>query len=69
MIDILHHMWRTGVILQELGCTFLVLIPKETTCTRGIILLDTLWKVVLELIDTCLQASLQMHNVVHGFRA
>ena len=40
-----------------------------TTNTRGISLLDTLWKVVEELIETCLCASLQIHDVLHGFRA
>ena len=32
-------------------------------------MLETLWKVVEALIDTCLRASLQMQNVLHGFRA
>ena len=62
-------MWRTGDIPQELGCTILVLIPKDTTNKRGISLLETLWKVVEALIDTCLHAILQMHDVLHGFRA
>ena len=47
----------------------LVLILKGTTNTRSIGLLDTLWKVVEALIDTRLRASLQMHNVLHGFRS
>ena len=51
-------MWRTGDIPQDLGWTVLVLIPKGTTYTWGIGILDTLWKVVEALIDTCLRASL-----------
>ena len=31
-------------------------------------MLETLWKVVEALIDTCLRASLQMNNILHGFR-
>ena len=47
-----------GEIPQDLGWTVLVLITKGTTDTTGIRLLDTLWKVVEALIDTCLRASL-----------
>ena len=45
----------------------LVLIPKGATNTRGIGLLETLWKVVEALIDTRLCASLQIHDVLHRF--
>ena len=68
LIDLVQHMWRTREIPQELGWAILVLIPKGTTDTRGIGLLETLWKVVEALIDTCLHASLQMHKVLYGFR-
>ena len=47
---------------------FLVLIPKRNTDTRGISLLETLWKVVEALIDTRLRARLQIQDVLHGFR-
>ena len=57
-----------GEIPQDLGWTVLVLISNGTTTTRGIGMLDTLWKVVEALIDTCLCTSLQMHDVLHGFR-
>ena len=69
LVDLAQHMWCTGDIPQELGWTVLVLIPKGTTDTRGIGLLDTLWKLVEELIDIRLRASLQMHDVLHRFRA
>ena len=58
-----------GEILQELGCTILVLITKGTNNTRGIGLLETLWKIVEALIDTRLCASLQMHDFLRRFRA
>ena len=69
MVDLVHNMWRTGDITQELGWMILVLITKGTTNTRDIGLLETLWKVVEALIETRLCASLQMHDVLHGFRA
>ena len=46
LVDLVHRMWCTGVIPQDLGWTILILIPKVTTNTRGIFLLETLWKVV-----------------------
>ena len=69
LVDIVHHMWRTGDIPQELGWTVLELIPKGTTGTQGIILIKTLWKVVEALIYTCIRARLQLHAILHGFRA
>ena len=68
LVDLVQHMWRTGKIPQDLGCTILVLITKGTTDTRGIGLLETLWNVVEVMINTRLRASLQIHNVFYGFR-
>ena len=45
LVEIMQNMWRTGDITQELGWNFLVIIPKGTTNTRGIVLLETLRKV------------------------
>ena len=67
LVDTDQHMWQTGEIPQELGWTLLVLIPKGTKDTLGICLLETLWKVVEAPIDTCLRASLQFHDILHGF--
>ena len=69
LIDLVENMWRTGDTPQELGWTILDLIPKKTTVTRGIGLMETLRKVVETLIDTFLCNNLQMHNPLHGFRS
>ena len=69
LVDIVQHMWRTGEIPQELGWTVLVIIPKGTSNTWSIGLIDTLWKVVEALIDTRLRASLQLHDVLQRLRA
>ena len=53
--------------LEGTGWTILVQISKENTNTRGIDLLESLWKVVEELIDTRLRSSVRLHNVLHGF--
>ena len=67
LVDIFQHMWYTGEIPQELGWTVLVLLPKWTTYTWSICLMETLWKVVEALIDTHIRANLQFHDVLHGF--
>ena len=45
----------------------LVLIPKGNTDTQGIVLLQSLWKGVDDIIDTRLMTSVRLHNVLHGF--
>ena len=50
-----------------MGWTLLVLIPKQTTCTQGIGLLYTLWKLLEALIDTRLKVSLQLHMFFTGY--
>ena len=62
-------MWSMGEMPKELGLTILVFIPKGTTYTQGIGLLETLWKVVEALIDTRIRASLQFHDNLHKFWA
>ena len=46
LVDLVKNMWRTGEIPQDFGWTVLVVIPKGTTDTRCIRLLETLWRVV-----------------------
>ena len=67
MVDIFQHMWRMGDIPQLLVWNVLVLIPKVSTDTRGILLLETLWKVIEALIDTRIHVSIHFHDAVHGF--
>ena len=69
LVEIVQNMWRTGETPQDLGWTVLILLPKGTTDTRGIILLETLWKVVEALIYTCLCASLKIQDILQGFRS
>ena len=45
----------------------MALIPKGSTDTWGIGLLETLLKVVEALIDTSLRTSIHFHNVIQGF--
>ena len=61
-------MCQNGEILIDLGCTILVLVPNINTNTRGIVLLEKMWKVVEAIIDTRLNASISFHGVLRGFR-
>ena len=57
LVDTVHHMWHTGEIPQELIWTLLVLIPKGTTTTRGIGLLE----------ETCATTCLINLRSGHGY--
>ena len=69
LVELAQHMWCTREIPQELVWKIMFLIIKGTTTTRGIDLLETLWKLVEALIETHLHASLPIHNFLHGLRA
>ena len=47
----------------------LVLIPKRNADTRGIRLLEVVWKVVEAVIDTRIKTVILFYNVLHGFSA
>jgi hypothetical protein len=60
--------FETGHIPEEMTWSVLVLIPKLSGGTRGIGLLDILWKVCLSVINGRLQESIPLHDSLHGFR-
>ena len=67
LVEIFQYMWSTGEILRELGCNILDLIPKGSTDTWGISLLETLWKFMETIINTRLQSSIHFHDVLQMF--
>ena len=69
LVNIVQHMWLTGEIPQELGWIILSLIPKGSTYSQCIGLLETLWKVVEVIIDTRLRTSIHFHDVIYGLWA
>ena len=46
-----------------------VLIPKGKKDYRGIGLVEVMWKVVAEILNRRLIASIVYHDFLHGFRA
>ena len=67
LVEIFQCMWSTGEISQELVWTILVFIPKVNTDIQGIVLLETLWKVVEVIINTCLRSNIQFDDFLRGF--
>ena len=64
LVIIVQHMWRAGNIPQELGWTVLIIIPKGSTYTQGISLMETPWKVVEALIDISISASIYFCGII-----
>ena len=67
LVEIIQFMWETRFIPTELGWNVLVLIPKVNADTRGIGLLEVVWKVVEAVIDTWIKSLVQFHNECTGF--
>ena len=56
-------------ISKDLVWTILIILPKVSVYSRGINLLEVLWKVVEAIIDTRIKIVGKFHGVLHGFHA
>jgi hypothetical protein len=63
-----ESIFETGQIPEEMTWSVLVLIPKLSGGTRGIGLLDILWKVCSSITNMRLQEAISFHDSLHGFR-
>ena len=54
--------------MEEATWKVVVLVPKRKTDYRGIGLVEVMWKVVAEILNLRLTASITFHNFLHGFR-
>jgi Reverse transcriptase (RNA-dependent DNA polymerase)/Ulp1 protease family, C-terminal catalytic domain len=68
-VETIQHIYASGDIPTELNWAFLAVIPKPQGGSRGIGILETLWKVIEAIIDTRISKSVQFHDILHGFRA
>jgi hypothetical protein len=66
--NIIQQIFETGEIPEEMTWSILVLIRKTSGGTRGIGVLETMWKVVSSIINNRLQTSILFHEALHGFR-
>jgi hypothetical protein len=63
----IQEIFATGAIPTEMTWSILVLIPKASGGTRGIGLLEVMWKVCSAIINKRLQQSITFHEALHGF--
>ena len=59
-------MWKFSTILTDLSWNILVLFTKGNVKTRGIVLIEVLWKVVKSIIDTRIKTVVMFHDILHG---
>ena len=69
LVQLVQHMWATGELPTELTWSIQVLLPKPNGGTRGIGLLEVVWKLMEAIIDTRVKNAVQFHDCLHGFRA
>ena len=55
--------------MEESTWQAVVLIPKGKKYYRGIGLMELMWKVVADILNRRLTASITFHKFLHGFRA
>ena len=60
---------REGDLAEEATWQEVVLIPEGKKDYRGIGLVEVMWKVVAEILNLWLTASITFHDLLHGFRA
>ena len=58
---------REGLLAEETTWKVVVLITKGKGYYRGIGLVEVMWKVVAEILKRRLTASINYHNLLHGF--
>ena len=69
LVTLVRNIWETGEIPRQMLRTIMVLIPKGNSGDfQGIGLLEVIWKVVEKVIDARLSSSIDLHDVLHGFR-
>ena len=67
VVEILQTTFRYGRLPVECTWQTVVLIPKGNGEFRGIGLVEFLWKLLLGVINRQIGATVQFHDVFHGF--
>ena len=68
-MDLVQSSFREGKLAEEATWQVVVLIPKGKNDYRGIGLVEVMWKVVAEILNLRLTASITYHDFLHGFWA
>ena len=61
--------FQEGELAEDSTWQAVVLIPKGKQEYRGIGIVEVMWKVVAEILNRRLTASITYHDFLHGFRA
>ena len=69
VVDLIYMAFGEGRLAEEATCQAVVLIPKVKKDFCGIGLVEVMWKVVAEILNLQLTASIKFHDFLHGFRA
>jgi hypothetical protein len=69
LAELIQEIFHSGVFPMELPWSTLVLIPKDSGGCWGIGLLEVVWKVIAAIMDEWMKASIEFHDVLHGFLA
>ena len=68
VISVTKLAFQEGYILESLMWKMMFLIPKGGREYRGIGLVDTIWKVCTSIMNSWLQSSIVLYDVLHGFQ-
>ena len=66
---LVHYIWEYSMLSTDLSWTILVLLPKFNVDTRGIGILEVLWKIVGAINDTQIKTAVSFHDVLNIFCA
>ena len=69
MTDLVQTAFGEGRLAEEFTWQVVVLITKGGNDYRGIGLMEVMWKLVAEILNRRLTASITFHDFLHGFRA
>ena len=67
VVSVIQVAFWEGYIPEALMWKTIVLIPKGGGKYRGIGLVETTWKVCTPIVNSWLQSSIVLHDVLHGF--
>jgi len=68
VLDIVQRAFVHGELPSAFELSVLVIIPKPCGGVRGIGLLEAIWKLIERIITNRLNASISLHDGLHGFR-
>ena len=67
LADLVYTAFREVILVEEATWQAVVLIPKGGKDYHGIGLVEVMWKVVAEILNCRLTASITYHDFLHGF--